>query len=874
MNKIKIFCLVTGLSTAFSSANEYHQCGWENCASKGHAESLRAQWNLLKTELPGGNGRQYARDRIIDVKHQLIDFTPDFDAESLSGTATITFSPIAKPLESLSLDAVDLDVKSVTCAQSKVGDWSIDENSINLVFEKPIAPGVEVSVAVEYSAQPRHGLYFRTEKMGYTKGDDHLWTQGEPEMHRHWFPGYDYPNERFTTEVICHVPEGMTVLSNGELIAEKTEDGITTVHWHQKKEHVNYLISVVAGYMDKLDGKYGDLELAFYTPPSFFAEAENSFRDTERILGFMEKEIGIDFPWAKYYNICVSDFMWGGMENTSVTTLTTRTLFSKESENLRSSHRLDAHEITHQWFGDLLTCKDWSQLWLNEGFATYYTHLYDLEKFGNDQFRYGLLRDSDSILKNKDEKPIVWRGYQNPKEQFDYRAYPKGSWVLHMLRSELGPELFRDCIKTYTERNRNRSVVTADLMEVLEEKSGRSMDEFFDQWVFHGGEPELDVKYTWDDKAKKAKFTVKQTQKVSEKVLLFDFALPVRFIDEKGNVVNRVGRVREATQDFAFDLPAKPKIVRIDPEVTLLTSIKFSPSDPMLQAQLENQGDMVGRLLGIRSLGGKKDDKSLKRLETALSSDPFYGVRIEAAKALAKTYTPDAFAILKKHTAQDDARVRKEVVSSLGRFISEDAMAEMKRVVGEEKNPEIVADAIGALGKYPVAQVSETLTASLDRDAYNHRIAESAIQAMQKQGDPGYIPAIRKHLEEQEQKFSAWDFGVALNSLAYLSREEEGEVKDSTREFIAGFLQTPKATLRTKVIAALGTLEDPKAAPLIQGFVGSGTDEDNGESKAAEEALTKINGGKKQSQEVQDLRKQLTELQKKLKEIEGKLEKK
>src|SRR5439155_21936315 len=227
-----------------------------------------------------------------------------------------------------------------------------------------------------YRAEPTQGLYFRTPEMGYKAGDTHLYTQGEPTEARHWYPCFDAPNEKFTSEIVCRVPEGMTVLSNGRRVSEEKDGGLVAVRWLQDKPHVTYLISLVAGYFKSVEDKYHEVQLAFYTPPSEINEAPNSFRDTKDMLAFFEDEIGVPYPWAKYYQVCVNDF-GGGMENTSITTLTVDTLFTAATENIRSSQGLVAHELAHQWFGDLVTCKDWSDIWLNDGFATYYESHYE-----------------------------------------------------------------------------------------------------------------------------------------------------------------------------------------------------------------------------------------------------------------------------------------------------------------------------------------------------------------------------------------------------------------------------------------------------------------------------------------------------------------
>jgi aminopeptidase N len=870
MRCLIIFSLILGGTWQVFSGTHFEECGWETCACKKNLFDLRSQFEARKGERPPGNGRQYARDRLINVTHQKIDFTPNFKERTLSGIATTQFAPIAKPLESLRLDAVDLTVQKVESSHP-IESWNNDDKGIDVIFKKPIPTGENASVTIHYSAQPQDGLFFRTEAMGYPVGDDHFWTQGEPEKHRHWFPGYDFPNERFTTEVICHVPEDMVVLSNGTLISDTVTNQIRTTHWHQQKEHVNYLISVIAGHFKKLEAKHGEVPLAFYTTPSHFSEAENSFRDTAKILAFLESEIGVPYPWAKYDNVCVADFVAGGMENTSITTLTTGTLFTTASENLHSSHRLDAHEATHQWFGDLLTCKDWSNLWLNEGFATYYTHLYDEHKSGRDEMLYGLFSDSEGVLGNKDDKPIVWRGFTDPWEQFDYRAYPKGSWVLHMLRSKFGPELYRKCIKTYVERHQFKNVETNDLKAVFEELTGQSLDEFFDQWVFHGGVPLLDVVYNWDGKAKKVQLTIKQTQKVSEKVLLFDFDLPIRFVDEANQVHNQTVRIQQASEDFSFALPSKPQIVRIDPDLTVLARINFRPPSELIHNQLNRADDMMGRLLAIASLRDQANKKSEDLLKKHLNQDAFYGVRIEAARVLAAHQSENAYEILKNSLKQTDARVRLEVVRAIGDYFSPDAHMALTSVVTTEKNPEIVAAAIRAIGKYPFSEVSKTLEMSLERDSYRHHIAMSAIRAIRKQGDPTHIPVLKKHLEAKQSRFSTNDLGDALEVIGYLSRDAERETRAEVLELLSSMVNHPNPEFRRHVFRAMGALQDQRAVPILQPFAQTDDDDEHHPTaKAASEAIKEINSGKKQADEVRDLRDLVFKLQKKLDRLGGK----
>ena len=595
------------------------------------------------TELKGKY--HYAPDRQVDVTHIKIDVVPDFDKRTVTGTTSITAKVIARKVDVLRLDAVNLQVKSVTCDEAKIEDFYSTRDDLQIAFEEPLSPGDEFTLHIEYSAEPIMGLYFRTPEMGYPESDTHIWTQGETHEARHWFPCFDYPNERSSTEVICHVPKDMTVLSNGERMGEEIdENGLKAVRWLQEKPHVNYLICLVAGHLEKLEKKHGDVPLRFYTQPTLAKYAENSFEDTPAIMAFFEEEIGMPFPWLKYDQVTIRDFTAGGMENTTLTTLTHRTIFSKDTENLRTTRRLDAHEMAHQWFGDYVTCKDWSHLWLNEGFATFYTHLYEGHKFGRDAMLYGLARDAQGILsRTNDKKPIVYNEYKNPMEQFDYRSYPKGSWVLHMLRSQLGEDLYRECIKTYLERHGLTSVVSDDLRQVIEELSGRSMDRFFDQWLYHPRFPDLKITYKWMPKEKLARVTIRQTQKVDDDVMLYHFPTKLRFMVD-GSPVNHEITVTDAEEDYYVPLASKPTIVRFDPDYTLLANIKFDKSDDLLEAQLANMDDMMGRYLAALAMGKRKTSKNVELLKKCLNEDPFFGVRIAAASSLRSHESDESYA--------------------------------------------------------------------------------------------------------------------------------------------------------------------------------------------------------------------------------------
>jgi aminopeptidase N len=255
--------------------------------------------------------RQYAADRDAGFLHMGLDITPDFQQCTIAGEVVYSFKPMAKPLAEMELNAAEMTLDAVESSE-KIQAWQATADRLVITFASAIPAGQEARVSIRYHAQPEKGLYFRTPEMGYKPGDEHLFTQGEAIDNRYWYPCPDAPNDKFTTEITCHVPDGMTVLSNGRLVSsEKDAAGKTAFHWSQEKPHANYLVSLVAGYFKSVEDKHNDTPLALYVPTSDIEEAPNSFRDTKDIMDFYEQEIGLPFPWVKYYQVMVQDFMEG-----------------------------------------------------------------------------------------------------------------------------------------------------------------------------------------------------------------------------------------------------------------------------------------------------------------------------------------------------------------------------------------------------------------------------------------------------------------------------------------------------------------------------------------------------------------------------------
>ncbi|MGD0091530.1 MAG: M1 family metallopeptidase, partial [Planctomycetota bacterium] len=425
---------------------------------------------------PAGTPPQYCRDRVVDVRHIKLEVALNVKAKSLKGRASLTLRPIAAAVSALELDAAELRISAVTCAGAAVRDFACTGMKLLVSFEQPLAPDKDVVLSIEYSATPRRGLYFVGPNKHYPRKRAGVWSQGEDEDSRYWFPCFDYPNERATSELLATVPAQWFCLSNGRLLGRRlNRNGTATFHWLQEVPHVAYLVTLCAGEYAEVQDEWDGIPVNFYVPPDRVADGKRSFGQTAKMVGFYSGLIGVRYPFAKYAQITAMDFIFGGMENTSATTQTDRTLHDARAHLDFSSEPLVAHELVHSWFGNLLTCRDWSHAWLNESFATFFGNYWYRESRGEDEFRYEMFGSLRAYLdedRGSYRRPIVTNVYRAPHDMFDRHLYQKGGCVLNLLRNIVGDSLFFKAVQLYVERCRERSVTTPDWFNALEDATG------------------------------------------------------------------------------------------------------------------------------------------------------------------------------------------------------------------------------------------------------------------------------------------------------------------------------------------------------------------------------------------------------------------
>lgn len=810
---------------------------------------------------------QYGRGRPADVLHIVIDVAIDFEAETVSGATTTTLVPIGEALRQVSFDSVGLDVASVVLDDHTSCEYEVTEDKLNIFLPKPVEPGVEFSLTVLYSAKPQEGLYFRTPRMGYKGSEVMVWSQGEPDEARHWFPNFDFPNDKATTEVIATVPERFTALSNGRLVdtTRAGPRGTKTYHWRQEVPHSSYLVVLVAGDFETIDDSKYDVPIYYYVPKGRAKDARLSLGKTPEIIRFFEDKIGVKYPYAKYGQVTITDSFFGGMENTSLTTLIERTLHGQAAHLTYSSDGLNAHEAAHQWWGDLLTCRDWSHIWLNEGFANYFDALFVEHDRGVDEFYYEMLGTQRRYLEadtGDARAPVVRRRFDDPMELFDSRAYSKGGWILHMLRRKLGDDLFWKCMHEYCVRYAQKVVETNDLLRTLEDVSGHGLEPFFDQWVYHGGYPELEVTFKWNNTERRAKVTVKQTQTIDEITPIFQFEAKVRFNGEDFER-EECFQITEQEHTFYTVLPGKPDYVRFDPDGDILKKLTFKKSKDMLLAQLEHDTSVLGRISAAQGLGEHNTDKVVEALGNCFRDDPFFGVRVEVAQVLADVDNKGAMDLLIHGLEQEDARVRLAVVQALGK--TEDAAGKALLGMLDDPSPYVVASAIQSLADLDYTEAIGPITKALGRDSHNQVIRNAALDALAGLQAKDRLNTVIAYTAPGKPRMSR---PAAIRAVARIGKWMDKQ--ERPRKALLKLLDDPSRWIRVTTVSALGDLGDEDALDPLRRFEGAANSDR--EKESARKAIESIRSRRSQTGEVKVLRERVSELEKTLQKIEDGLD--
>lgn len=620
-------------------------------------------------------------------KVMLTECTQNLSIKFLSNTKTIE------------LDIAELKILNVTSHDIIISGFSLKnyDKKLRIDFAETVQLGTNANISIHYSAgyykrnkddqvmcfgAPRNGFHFVQRK----KTNDNLennveeetemiayqaWTQGEATEAKYWFPCIDSPHVKFRLNIEITAPAEFEVISNGKLISKVPSDNnnkknnqYLTWKFVETNPLPAYLVSVVIGKFSKIEISYNTVSLGYYWPEDIQKDnAMLTFSETPQMIDFFEKYFDAKYPFHKYTQVAVDNFEFGGMENLSCTTFTRRVLHDKKTSlDYKNDILLIAHELAHQWFGDLVTCKGWSHIWLNEGFATYCESLYLENSKGIDEFHYSLIEATDIYFEEANEyyvRPIVTNIYKHPDELFDAHAYEKAGFILHMIRCLVGETNFQKSIKQYLTRFQNSTATTSDLIKTIEDVSGFQLQTFFDQWIYRKGHPEIEIEYRLihasinnNDKVKKLKIKVNQSQNHSGSQTFlppYQFELEIKIV-----VQDTLGRRKEIFHSMQVSQMSSESIVEfadtysisyisIDPQFKILKVIKSVKIQDevkefqlkrMLVNQLKSGDTIIEKIQAIRIMKNLFHDDILNSLRDVIENDTFYGVGKEAADAI------------------------------------------------------------------------------------------------------------------------------------------------------------------------------------------------------------------------------------------------
>lgn len=659
--------------------------------------------------------------RVNDLLHTKLDLNFNWDSAFVYGQAMLTFKPYFYPTDSLTLDAKGFELEEVALINgtSKTPlKYDYNGQEIRIRLDRTYTRDDEYTLFVDYTAMPNKlkvkgseaitedkGLYFINHNGKDPDKPRQIWTQGETEANSCWFPTIDGPQENHTQEVSLTVQDELVTLSNGLMTAsEKNGDGTRTDTWQQDQAHATYLTMIAIGDFQVTKDQWKDIEVNYYMEPEYAPHAKLIFGNTPEMLGFYSDLLGVEYPWKKYSQIVVRDFVSGAMENTSATVFFER-MNMTDREYLDENHEdIIAHELFHHWFGDLVTCESWPNLPLNESFATYGEYLWLEHKYGRAEADVHGMRDLSYYLFDTDShnKKLIRYDVADREDMFDVVSYQKGGRVLHMLRKYVGDQAFFESLKLYLNKHKYGTVEIHDLRLAFEEVTGKDLNWFFNQWFLAAGHPELSIRTSYDEAKKQVVIQMDQTQDTAKWPL---YKLPVDVdIYSNGETMRKRITLNKRTQTFYIPHPRKPDLVNVDAEKMLPARIREEKPLQEWLFQYEHAPLYMDKYRALQQmLDQSRHEEVQQALLEALTDETTWAIRLGAinlVRLLSEENKEKARHILTDLAENDEkSLVRAMAVETLkNEFPKKDNKAIFEKAL-KDKSPSVEEAAQKALGK-------------------------------------------------------------------------------------------------------------------------------------------------------------------------------
>lgn len=706
------------------------------------------------------------REHSVDFTHLSLEVAFEPTQKLVKGKVTEEFIVLQELIDTLFLDAIKMRFTSVLLDGEKV-DYKISDDGITIIFKEKLKWNEQHQLQLEYEANPKKGLYFVGWDDETNRSRKQIWTQGQGIDNRHWIPMYDERNDKLITELKVTFDEKFEVLSNGELLEKSLTEDPQRSRWHYKISHPHspYLIMLGIGeYAIKLDTSSSGVPMKLYYYPGQEEQVEPTYRLSKEMFDFFEEEIGVPYPWEVYAQIPVQDFMYGAMENTTATIFGDFYLVDSSAYLDRNYIRVNAHELAHQWFGDMVTARSAAHHWLQESFATHYDLMYQGIAFGKDHFDW-VRRDynNQSIVESeKNLKPLAHSAAGT------VRHYPKGAHVLQMLKYVVGINQFNAAVKYYLEKHEYATVDSDDLLTAFHERLGLSLNWFWEEWVYKGGEPHYQVEF--NKKKGKGVFRVEQIQ--AQEDLSGNFKMPIWFEIhfEDGTVDRKKVWVEKDTTTVEFDLgKRKVAYTLFDPNSEVMKQTTFDKAAKEWKLQASSAANMIDRYDAYVALDSLKLKGKEEFLRMRYDKETFHGIKATIIQQLTEEGSGYRNEILGLAIADKDVEVRKAALRYTGKVDPE--MEAQYLTLLNDPSYEVVAAALEILSLSNLEEAKKYLELTKNQQgnrAHNIRITWLKIAAIV-YSDEAYLKELIDYASSSFEFLTRGNAMKALVDIQYLN---------------------------------------------------------------------------------------------------------
>lgn len=786
----------------------------------------------LTAQVHTAGSKSWPRSRPYDVVHYKLVLGFEEEKRKVIGRTSISVTPLSEHLDSIDLDAVSLNVKSVALP-SGVSLKFVNRSPVLTVFLYP-AFGLNdtLDLVIDYECTPVKGLYFMQPDSSDPTLRHQIWTQGAESDNRYWFPANDQPDDKATSEVIATVRNNYVLLSNGRLneVSHDAQKGTTTFHWIQSKPHSPYLIMIAAGEYEIIEESYRHIPLQYYVYKELSAQGKRVFERTPDVMKFFEQTLQFPYPWEKYAQVFVDNFMHGAMENTGATTFNTLYMIDERAAGDFPATETVAHELAHQWWGDVVTCRDWEHLWLNEGFATYYEALFTQHDRGAGDFQNGMSGKAGSVFNAErvlGRKPIVSVG------SYGANLYQKGAWVLHMLKRLIGDREFHRAMSSFLRAYQFRNADTHEFRRAVEDATGRNLDWFFDQWVYKAGHPKLAVRTKWVEERRAVMIEVEQTQVMDSLTGVFQFPVDVEITTSHGSFIQPLW-VNSRTDTFMVEAPEKPAMVIFDRGFNVLAETKHDKTKDELMYQLVHAQDIVYRIVAAKELRKFPDDGDVfEALKRSALRDAFWAVRQEAVVSLSVMNVDEAPDLLFQLYSDRSSRVRNAVVTALERFSGRRVEEFLERAAEQDSSYLVVASCLRSMFKVDSVHAFDFAARYIVMESYRDIVRRSALEVMRKLRDPRTISYAIRYAQPGNPS------DIRVRSTTILG--ETGSSDDAVRELMKRLARDRTASIRKAAVEGIAMWQDEAGRAFL--ITRDKVEEDSSVRAAIREALRALDGG-------------------------------